>query len=92
MGFPGMGLYLTFHVITLLFGLKTAVSSRHIWPAVSDMGWTFMLLAPALLVGGYFGINPWNIYLMIMAASASALWAAWNDYERSAADVQNGQR
>ena len=92
MGFLGMGLYLTFHFIMFLFGIKTAISSRNIWPAVSSMGWTFMLLAPALLVGGYFGTNPWNIYPMIMAASASALWASWKDYARGAAGAENGQR
>ena len=92
MGFPGMGMYFSFHLILFMLGLKVMMSSRRTWPAVSSMGWTFMLLSPALMVGGYFGINPWNIYLMIMAAGASSLWMAWKDYERSAADVQNGQR
>lgn len=92
MGFVGMGLYFGFFLIMFVSGFNVMMKSRKIWPAVSDMGWPFILLAPAMLVGGYFNTNPWNIYLLVVGATASSLWTAWKDYHRSAADVQNGQR
>lgn len=80
MGFIGIFLYLSFFLILILSGIRVMFAAKA-WPDVSNMGWTFMLLAPVLLIGGYFGVNPWNIYLMIMAASASALWMAWKNYQ-----------
>lgn len=72
MGFIGMGMYAGFLLVMLVCGAKTRRLAAD-WPAVSSLGWTFQLQAIAIIVGGSFCPIPWQIPMMALSASASAL-------------------
>lgn len=79
MGFPGMGIYLAFQAMILFPGLMVMSRMRKIWPDVSSMGWLLAVMSAVFIVGGYFATDPWNPFLLVMAAAGSAMVSATKD-------------
>jgi len=74
MGFIGIGLYLAFIFTIVYCGWRSQIAMKNIWPAASDMGWTFKMQAVVIITGGFFSPIPWNPISFILIGSASALW------------------
>lgn len=72
MGIFGMGLYLGFVGLIFFGGIWIWRHAGH-WPAVRDLGWTFLMQAVAIAVGGAFSPLPWHAPMMLLAGSTSAL-------------------
>lgn len=72
MGLIGMGIYVGYLSIIILGGIWCWRHAKH-WPAVRDLGWTFVLQGVAIVVGGSFGPIPWHPFTLLLAGSASAL-------------------
>ncbi len=81
MGLIGMGLYSSL-VLTLFFsGVLIQRRMKKVWPAISDLGWTYKVQAIVIMAGGFFSPIPWNAITMILAGSASALLANLRDQQ-----------
>jgi hypothetical protein len=74
MGFPGMAIYLAMLGILVVYGRRVERYAKGWWPAMADMGWSLKLQGLAILVGGQFAVQPWNVYTLVLMAMASALW------------------
>jgi hypothetical protein len=83
MGFIGVGLYVSLMATIFYFGWRVEKRMKHVWPALSDLGWTFKMQGVVFLVGGSFSPIPWNPLYLVIAGSASAMWLniqnqSWN--------------
>jgi len=84
MGFAGMGIYLAFQAMILFSGLVVMFRMRKIWPDISSLGWVLSVMAVIFIVGGYFATDPWNPFLLVVAAAGSSLLMLTRDYRSNA--------
>lgn len=75
MGFVGIGLYLGLVYTLFSYGRRIERYCKGWWPSVSDLGWTFKMQALVFAIGGYFSPLPFNMPMMLLCGSVSALWA-----------------
>ncbi|MGD9874973.1 MAG: O-antigen ligase family protein [Kiritimatiellia bacterium] len=80
MGVPGMAIYAGFIVIIMISSLVVKSRMQNIWPEISTMGWMLQVMGGIFIVGGFFGTDPWNAYLLIIAATASSLMVVTKNY------------
>lgn len=73
MGFVGMGLYIAMLAVMFFGAWKIQRATSTWWPAMSNLAWTYKLMAVAIIVGGQFAVLPWTPVHFILLGSISAL-------------------
>lgn len=74
MGFVGMGLYIAMLAFMFFGAWKIQRATAGWWPAMSNLGWTFKMMALAIIVGGQFSVLPWTPVHFLLLGSVSALY------------------
>ncbi|GEM_PF-564031 len=73
MGVFGMGLYTAMLAVMFFGARKIQMATSGWWPAMSNLAWTYKLMAVTIIVGGQFAVLPWSPIHFVLLGSVSAL-------------------